>query len=178
MDSLSRHLRLPGGHDHLPFHPGCPVCQSERVAGRIAVLPLIPRRVRAGLAAAVIAATAVMAGARPAAHAQSSGDGPTATTAQQQETTPTPTVSPKDLGKHLADPNVASPKTKAEPTPAGTYVVREGDCLWTIAANHLQGRATNRAVAGEVDRLYRVNAHVIGTGNPNLIYPGQKLKLD
>lgn len=165
MDSLSRHLRLPGGHDHLPYHPGCPVCRSERVAGRIATLPLVPRRVRAALAAAVIASTAVLAGGRTGARAQS-------------DDSPTPTVSPKDLGKHLADPNKPSPKTKAQPETAGTYVVKEGDCLWTIAAAHLEGRATNRAVTGEVDRIYRVNAETIGTGNPNLIYPGQRLKLD
>jgi nucleoid-associated protein YgaU len=178
VDSLSRHLRQPGGHDHLPYHPGCPVCRSERVAGRIATLPLVPRWVRVGLAAAVIGTTAVMAGSRPAALAQSAGDGPTATTAKG-DAPPTPTVSPKDLGKHLADPNKLAPKAKAKaaPSPAGTRVVQPGDCLWTIAASELKGHAGNRAIAAEVDRLYSLNAATIGTGNPDLIYPGQRLKL-
>jgi LysM repeat protein len=174
VDSLSRHLRQPGGHDHLPFHPGCPVCRGERIAGRVATLPLVPRALRVGLAAAVIGTTAVIAGARPAARAQSDGDAPTATTAKGETT---PTVSPKDLGKRLADPNKAGPKTKAEPDTEGTHVVKPGDCLWTIAAGHLQGHRSNRAIATEVDRLYRINAETIGTGNPNLIYPGQRLKL-
>jgi LysM repeat protein len=177
VDSLSRHLRQPGGHDHLPYHPGCPACRSQRVAGRVATLPLVPRGVRVGLAASVIAVTAVVAGGRPVARAQSDGTGPTATTATQGETTPTPTVSPKDLGKHLADPNELVPKTKAETETAGTYVVKPGDCLWTIAASHLDGHKGNRAIAAEVDRLYGINAATIGTGNPNLIYPGQRLKL-
>jgi LysM repeat protein len=171
VDSLSRHLRQPGGHDHLPYHAGCPVCRSERLAGRIATLPLVPRSVRVVLAAAVIATTAVMAGSRPAARAQSDGD-----------TTSTPTVSPKDLGKHLADPNELAPKTKAKPgsegtDTKGTHVVQPGDCLWTIAAGQIEGHKSNRAIAAEVDRLYRLNAATIGTGNPNLIYPGQRLKL-
>ena len=59
----------------------------------------------------------------------------------------------------------------------GTYVVREGDCLWRVAAGHLGVGANETTIAKEVTRLWKLNAKRIGTGNPDLIYPGQKLEL-
>ncbi len=58
-----------------------------------------------------------------------------------------------------------------------THVVEPGQTLWAIA----QGLATRRAsiaqIAFEVGRLWRLNAARIGTGNPDLIYAGQELRL-
>jgi LysM repeat protein len=57
------------------------------------------------------------------------------------------------------------------------YTVQPGDCLWSIARRLLPPGASDAAVAAEVDRLWRLNAEEIGTGNPDLIEPGQALRL-
>jgi hypothetical protein len=57
------------------------------------------------------------------------------------------------------------------------YTVQPGDCLWSIARRVLAAGASDAAVAAEVDRLWRLNAGAIGTGSPDLIEPGQVLRL-
>jgi nucleoid-associated protein YgaU len=61
-----------------------------------------------------------------------------------------------------------------EPT---SYTVRPGDSLWRIAERHLGPRATTTATAQEVARLWETNQQRIGTGNPDLIFPGQTLRV-
>jgi resuscitation-promoting factor RpfA len=61
-----------------------------------------------------------------------------------------------------------------EPT---SYTVRPGDSLWRIAERHLGPRATTIATAQEVARLWEINQQRIGTGNPDLIFPGQTLRV-
>jgi nucleoid-associated protein YgaU len=61
-----------------------------------------------------------------------------------------------------------------EPT---SYTVRPGDSLWRIAERHLGHRATTTATAQEVARLWEINQQRIGTGNPDLIFPGQTLRV-
>ncbi len=61
MRSLSAHLRHPGSHGDLPFHPGCPVCRTERLSGSPPGDALLSSRSRAGLAAALLATTSVPA---------------------------------------------------------------------------------------------------------------------
>jgi len=51
-------------------------------------------------------------------------------------------------------------------TPAATYTVKTGDCLWNIAKKQLGDGAK-----------YKEIAQKNGISNPNLIYPGQVLKL-
>ena len=51
-------------------------------------------------------------------------------------------------------------------TPAATYTVKKGDCLWNIAKKPLGDGAK-----------YKEIAQKNGISNPNLIYPGQVLKL-
>ena len=51
-------------------------------------------------------------------------------------------------------------------TPAATYTVKKGDCLWNIAKKQLGDGAK-----------YKEIAQKNGISNPNLIYPGQVLKL-
>ena len=51
-------------------------------------------------------------------------------------------------------------------TPASTYTVKKGDCLWNIAKNQL-GDGTK----------YKEIAQKNGISDPNKIYPGQVLKL-
>ncbi|MEW6895062.1 LysM peptidoglycan-binding domain-containing protein [Trueperella pyogenes] len=63
---------------------------------------------------------------------------------------------------------------QAAPVPMRTYVVRPGDCLWSIAKAHY--RADDAACADRVLDLYLANKNLIGD-NPNLIHPGQRLRL-
>ena len=58
-----------------------------------------------------------------------------------------------------------------------SIVVRPGDSLWTIAAHHLGAGAGNEAIEGEVTAIWNLNAGRIGTGDPNLIFPCQRLRL-
>jgi nucleoid-associated protein YgaU len=61
------------------------------------------------------------------------------------------------------------------PAAAATVVtVRPGDSLWTIAAAHLDGRATPRRIAAQWPRWFAVNRAVIGD-DPNHLVPGQVL---
>lgn len=46
-----------------------------------------------------------------------------------------------------------------------------------IAESLLGEQANDAQVAAEVERLWQLNADRIGTGNPDLIYPGQELRL-
>jgi len=58
---------------------------------------------------------------------------------------------------------------------ASAYTIRRGDSLWSIAAEQLGGDASNARIACEVDRLWNRNAARIGTGDRNLIFPGQRI---
>ena len=55
MRSLTTHLTAPGGHGHLPFHPSCPICRTERLHGHPPADELLGQRPRALLAAAMLA---------------------------------------------------------------------------------------------------------------------------
>jgi hypothetical protein len=88
-------------------------------------------------------------------------------------------VSLVDRGAPLA----RRPASKA--TPAGTrtsahsqtVVVRPGDSLWLIARRLVGSRASNAAVARKLVAIWNLNEGRIGTGDPNLIFPGTPLKL-
>jgi hypothetical protein len=57
------------------------------------------------------------------------------------------------------------------------YVVRPGDSLWSIAVA-IRGRdATIVAVTGAVRRLWRLNRNRIGTGDPDVLPIGVRLRL-
>jgi hypothetical protein len=62
-------------------------------------------------------------------------------------------------------------------SPSSTRVVQPGQSLWLIAKDVLGAPAGIGQVAFEVGRLWRLNAARIGTGDPDLIYPGLKLRL-
>lgn len=59
----------------------------------------------------------------------------------------------------------------------GQYTVRPGDSLWTIAEGRLGAGATDAAVAQQVVRVWSTNKQRIGTGDPDLIYPGTVLRV-
>jgi hypothetical protein len=57
------------------------------------------------------------------------------------------------------------------------HVVQPGQSLWVIAQGLVARRASIAEIAFEVGRLWRLNAVRIGTGNPDLIFAGQELRL-
>ena len=57
------------------------------------------------------------------------------------------------------------------------HVVRPGESLWLIAADLLDDRATVPRIAREVNRLWELNNEVIGTGRPDLLFAGTRLRL-
>jgi Domain of unknown function (DUF4397)/LysM domain len=82
-------------------------------------------------------------------------------------------------GSHRATTSGAE-ATMEGPTglhPGGTYQIRSGDCLWAIARGVVGQGAGNEAVYREVSAIWHENAQRIGTGDPNLIYPGTTLHL-
>src|SRR5262245_10847853 len=70
MASLSAHLRQDGDHGRLGFHPLCPVCCDERLAGTLPSDAIVSARTKALLAAGVLAASA----ASPASVLAAGGD--------------------------------------------------------------------------------------------------------
>src|SRR3954464_706388 len=70
MASLKAHLLEAGDHGRLGFHPSCPICCDERLAGRLPSDSLVTRRGQAVLAAGVLACS----GAAPTAVLAASGD--------------------------------------------------------------------------------------------------------
>jgi hypothetical protein len=55
--------------------------------------------------------------------------------------------------------------------------VRPGDSLWSIARSLVGPSASNTEVETKLVKVWDMNAHRIGTGDPNLIFPGQRLLL-
>ncbi|MGH2803425.1 MAG: LysM peptidoglycan-binding domain-containing protein [Thermoleophilaceae bacterium] len=57
------------------------------------------------------------------------------------------------------------------------HVVQPGDSLWSIAKRLLGRDASPARIAREVDRLWSLNGDRIGTGDPDLLMIGTKLRL-
>jgi LysM repeat protein len=141
--------------------------RTGRVAGRIvaATVPAALRRtVETALGIAVATAPVVgVCGSAPPAWA----DG----------RPPTPTWSVPSLDRpaaQVAAPQASAPASRATTSSSPSYVVRAGDCLWSIAADRLGSRASNGRVASTWPRWYAANRTVIGP-DPNIIRPGQRL---
>jgi hypothetical protein len=58
-----------------------------------------------------------------------------------------------------------------------THVVRAGESLWSIARALAGPAASSATVAALVQELWQLNAARIGTGTPDLIHPGDALRL-
>ena len=58
MSSLTKHLTTPSPHGHLPFDPRCSLCCEERLHGTIPTGPIVPARVKASLATALVTVSA------------------------------------------------------------------------------------------------------------------------
>jgi hypothetical protein len=60
---------------------------------------------------------------------------------------------------------------------SGTVVIGPGDSLWAIARRIVGPRASDGLVEKELVAIWNMNASRIGTGDPNLIFPGTRLRL-
>jgi nucleoid-associated protein YgaU len=58
-----------------------------------------------------------------------------------------------------------------------SYLVRPGDSLWSIAVALRGSHASVAAVTREVRRLWALNRDRIGTGDPDLLPTGVRLRL-
>lgn len=268
MNGLARHLTEAASHGHLPFHPACPTCREERLAGApLPARPVVSPRSQAGLAAAVLAISAVAPAAAiaqsPPAPETETGDGdavepdaaldPGAASgddaplgdedalgtapddgqadagapepeveedveegpaageadAQAEAQAPPPAAgapapAPAEAKPKQAKPRKperkptaehraaapasptapASPPAPASQVPVATPAegaryrfVQPGESLWSIAEDVLGAGASNAEIAREVQRIWALNAGEIGTGDPNLVMAGQKLRL-
>jgi nucleoid-associated protein YgaU len=65
------------------------------------------------------------------------------------------------------------PLTAGDPT----HVVRRGESLWSIASDVLGDGASVASVAQEVNRLWQLNEDRIGSGRPDVLYAGTRLRL-
>lgn len=78
-----------------------------------------------------------------------------------------------------------APLTRAAPLPGqpqpasgsdtGWMTVQHGDSLWQIARTQLGEHASSAEVESEMIAIWNANVRRIGTGDPNLIFPGQRL---
>jgi len=82
--------------------------------------------------------------------------------------------SDKKGGKEDQD---ADQRTSSSSGGGSTRVVQPGQSLWAIAQGLFGGPASIAQVALQVDRLWQLNADRIGSGNPDLIFPGLRLRL-
>ena len=96
-----------------------------------------------------------------------------------------PLRSPPDTGgvtvpvPHLADGALDALWDGGEASVS--YTVRRGDHLWSITAEYLAAHLGRTASAEEIAPLWRqvieINRDLIGSGNPNLIFPGERIVL-
>lgn len=94
---------------------------------------------------------------------EESAPAPEPTEAPEESTVPTPPSTPPEKAGSLQGHR--------------TYTVAAGDCLWTIAAAILPSTASDEQIAAEVERIWKMNAERIGTGDPNLIEVRTVLRL-
>jgi hypothetical protein len=94
---------------------------------------------------------------------------------------PPPAAPPVEAPEPAPSPPAAPPAAVVEAPGAlqghRLHTVRPGESLWSIATALLPPGAGNAEVAAEVQRLWRLNADRIGTGDPNLILVGTVLRL-
>lgn len=92
-----------------------------------------------------------------------------------------PTGSVPESPDRAPNPPAARAATQRGATKAAQrgrlYTVQAGDSLWSIAARRLGPDSSPAQVAAVVQRLWQLNAETISSGDPDLIVPGQRLRL-
>jgi hypothetical protein len=116
----------------------------------------------------------VRIGLEPTPPAMHGGAQPTAVgSLSLQPAEPVPTATPSVEAVPVSQPLSGS----ASMIDGGTYVVRPGDSLWSIATRLLGPGATAAEIADEVNRLWELNEDRIATGDPDLLRVGTELRL-
>jgi hypothetical protein len=111
MPSLTAHLRLPEDHSGLSFHPACPVCRRDRLAGSLDGEDLVSRRTQAAIAAGLLAFSGLGVPAAVASEPDSATEG----TAEVVEAGD-PAISPDlDLEMETQLPDEAAPPDAVAP---------------------------------------------------------------
>lgn len=97
-------------------------------------------------------------------------------TVENLDPPPAPIVAPPPTP--VPAPPVAPPPaaTPPEASPSRSYVVKRGDCLWSIAASILGPAASGPSIDAGWRQIYAANRAAIGD-NPNLIHIGLTLEL-
>ncbi|HET7177736.1 MAG TPA: LysM domain-containing protein [Solirubrobacterales bacterium] len=101
------------------------------------------------------------------------------TTAQRAPAPPTPTAPPEEPEPAQAQPPATPAERSGGAGLAGRrfHIVVPGESLWSIAEALLPAAAGNAQIAAEVQRLWKLNASRIGTGDPGVLPVGVKLRL-
>ena len=90
---------------------------------------------------------------------------------------PEPALSATTQVRATTEPAAAEPAPSPSPAGPGYVIVEPGDSLWSIAARLLGKDASPARIARKVSQLWTLNADRIGTGRPDLVLVGTKLKL-
>ena len=117
---------------------------------------------------------------RPSSERAAADGGAPARTSRGSERQPARTPDGSDRRARRATPPPSQPETGRIRERGGqtTHVVRPGESLWLIAERRLGDGATDVEIANEVNRLWELNdTETIRTGDPDLIHPGQELRL-
>ena len=125
MSSLSVHLRRTEDHSGLPFHPSCPVCRRDRLAGSLDGDELVSRRMQAALAVGVLAFSAVGAPAAMATGPDVEVEG----SAEVMEHTDSDSVELGDATIPLTDAGPAAPDDEATVDGLQAEEVADGDVM-------------------------------------------------
>ncbi|OJU80911.1 MAG: hypothetical protein BGO11_14040 [Solirubrobacterales bacterium 70-9] len=145
--------------------------------------PSPPAYETAAAAPAVVHGEAIVAPAEPQRPAQAGSPSPAEAgpEATQVVEAPAPAAPPVEAPEPAPSPPAAPPAAAVEAPGAlqghRLHRVRPGESLWSIATALLPPGAGNAEIATEVQRLWKLNADRIGTGDPNLILVGTVLRL-
>lgn len=102
---------------------------------------------------------------------------------ERAQTQVPPSSPPAAFIPAAAQPDAAPASSQPTRAPAlrlgnrRSYIVQPGDSLWEIASAVLGTNASPAAIAKEVRRIWRLNKTRIGTGDPNLVPAGVRLRL-
>lgn len=126
-----------------------------------------------------------------AARTAAPGSGPLSPSAGARAQSPALPAAPRTLAPTPAPPAppppaprtpVRQPAPPVAPAPPGpvarsvVYVVRDGDTMWSITDWALAGRSTPARIAASWRQIWDANRKTIGP-DPNLIHPGQRLRV-